>query len=118
MTESAARARRNDWVRIHWVILAAGERAPSVPDDTKAVPLEARANGWLDIEEAAVGDEVAIHTAAGRTLTGTLVEVNPAFGHGFGEPIEQLLAIGPDLRRRVRRAGPTLPGAPAGGDAS
>ncbi len=94
-------ASRGDWVRIHWIVLDAGERAPQVPEDTARVPLEARASGWLDQDAAAVGEEVAIRTATGRTLTGTLTEIDPAPGHGFGKPIAELLRIGPDLRRRL-----------------
>jgi hypothetical protein len=94
-------ASRGDWVRIHWVVLDAGERAPQVPEDTAKTPLQARASGWLDQETAAIGEEVAIRTATGRTLTGSLTEIDPAPGHGFGKPIAELLRIGPDLRRRL-----------------
>jgi hypothetical protein len=82
-------------------VLQAGERAPQVPDDTARVPLEARASGWLDQDEAEVGAAATILTNTGRRLTGALIEVDPAPGHGFGKPIGELLSIGPDLRRRL-----------------
>jgi 2-amino-4-ketopentanoate thiolase alpha subunit len=98
-------ARRGDWVRVGWTILDAGERAPQVPEDTAKVPLEAVAEGWLDVDEARIGDEAWIRTAAGRRIAGRLVEIRPAPGHGFGEPVQELLAIGPKLRERLNRAG-------------
>lgn len=94
-------ASRGRWVRIHWVVLQAGERAPQVPEDTARVPLEARASGWLVDDRARLGQEVTIRTATGRTLAGVLTEVDPAAGHGFGKPVAEMLAIGPDLRRRL-----------------
>ena len=98
MTE---RIDRGTWVEIHRIVLAAGERAPQVPEDTQAVPLEMRVKGFL-AAPAAVGDEVSIVTAAGRTLSGTLVEINPAYGHGFGVPIAELCGIGAELRALLR----------------
>jgi 2-amino-4-ketopentanoate thiolase alpha subunit len=95
-------ATRGRWVEVGWTILEAGERAPQVPEDTASVPLEARACGWLDEAEAAIGANTWIRTAAGRRLEGRLLTLDPAPGHGFGEPVEELLTIGPKLRARLR----------------
>ena len=33
-------AKRGDWVRIHNVVLEAGERAPNLPEETQKYPLK------------------------------------------------------------------------------
>ena len=98
------RVDKGTWVEIHSIVLVAGERAPQVPEDTRAVPLELRAKGWL-VAPAAPGDQVTIVTAAGRSLRGTLVEVNPAYSHGFGPPVPELLSIGAEVRALLRARG-------------
>jgi hypothetical protein len=85
------------WVEIHGIVLAPGARAPQVPDDTRAVPLEMRVKGFL-LDDARLGDEVEIRTPAGRRLRGTLRELNPAYGHGFGPPVAALSDIADEVR--------------------
>jgi hypothetical protein len=92
--------RAGTWVEIARVVLPAGGRAPQVPDDTQAVPLELRAKGFL-LRDAALGDEVEVETAAGRRLHGTLREASPAYAHGFGPPVAELLAAGREARARL-----------------
>jgi hypothetical protein len=89
---------KGTWVEIHKIILEKGERAPQVPDSTKQAPLEMKVKGFL-VEDATVGEEATILTPAGRTLTGTLTEINPAYTHQFGSPIPELLPIGKELRK-------------------
>jgi hypothetical protein len=84
-------------VEIHKIVLEKGERAPQVPDDTRQVPLEMKVKGFLT-EDAVVSEEATITTTTGRTLTGRLTEVNPAYTHQFGSPIPELLTIGRELR--------------------
>lgn len=97
------KARAGQWVQIRRVVLPPGQRAPQVPPDTQAVPLELRAKGFLVEDAAAIGKEVTIRTYTGRTLRGELVAINPAYGHDFGEPVPELLAIGLELRARLDR---------------
>jgi hypothetical protein len=92
------------WVEVHRTVLPAGERAPQVPEDTQAVPLEMRAKGWL-AGPARVGDEAEVVTAAGRRLKGILTEGNPAYSHSFGPPIPELLEVGNELRVMLRDRG-------------
>jgi hypothetical protein len=92
------------WVEIHNIILPPGERAPQVPDDTRQVPLEMRVKGFL-LKPAALGEDAEIVTTVGRTLRGTLVEVNPAYTHQFGQPVPELAAIGNELRALLRARG-------------
>jgi hypothetical protein len=92
------------WVEIHRIVLAAGERAPQVPADTRAVSLEMRVKGFL-AAPAALGEAASIVTAAGRSLSGTLSEVNPAYSHGFGAPVPELSAIGAEVRALLRARG-------------
>lgn len=100
----AERAEKGSWIEIHCVVLAPGERAPRVPEDTARVPLEMRVKGFL-VEAAAIGDMVEIVTPAGRRLRGTLSRINPAYTHGFGAPIPELTAIGGEARAMLRQRG-------------
>lgn len=93
---------RGTWVEIHGIVLPPGERAVQVPDDTRKVPLEMRAKGFLTAP-AVMGEEAEILTAAGRRLRGTLAAVNPAYSHGFGPPIPELISIGGEVRAMLRR---------------
>jgi len=94
MTEMIA---KGTWVEIYNVLLRPGERAPHVPDDTRQTALEMRVKGFLSAD-AVLGKEAGIITAAGRKLHGRLVEVNPAYTHGFGAPIPELSDIGREVR--------------------
>lgn len=93
----SAAAAKDTWVEIHRVVLEPGERAPQVPADTRAVPLEMTVKGFLT-DAADIGDEVEIVTPAGRRLRGVLRAINPAYTHGFGPPLEELSPIGEELR--------------------
>ena len=98
------RAEKGTWVEIHSMVLPAGERAPQVPKDTQKVPLVMRVKGFL-LEAANVGDVVEIETRTGRRLSGTLVIVNPAYTHTFGSPIDELSAIGSEVRNILKERG-------------
>ncbi|HEY9071981.1 MAG TPA: 2-amino-4-oxopentanoate thiolase subunit OrtA [Candidatus Ozemobacteraceae bacterium] len=81
------------WVEIEQVILTPAQRAPGIPDDTRATPYVRRISGFLTAP-AAVGGEATIRTLIGRTLTGTLRVVNPSYTHSFGDTVPELLKIG------------------------
>jgi hypothetical protein len=113
----AERVAAGTWVEIRRVVLAPGERAPQVPEDTQRVPLEMRAKGFL-VTDAVPGEEVEIESAAGRRLRGTLGDVNPAYTHGFGPPVPELLALGGEARALLAGARPAAATAdPRGGEA-
>lgn len=97
----AERVRAGAWVEVHRVLLEPGQRAPRVPEDTRGVPLELRAKGFL-LRDARPGEEVEIETTTGRRLRGTLREENPPYAHGFGPPLPELLAIAAELRALLR----------------
>jgi hypothetical protein len=99
------------WVEIRSVVLHAGERAPQVPEDTRQVPLEMRARGFL-ARPARPGEEALITTLTGlittltgRQLSGTLVSVEPAYDHGFGTPVPELLDIAGEVRALLEDGG-------------
>jgi hypothetical protein len=92
------------WVEIHSIVLAPGQRAPQIPDDTKQVPLEMRVKGFL-AAPANLGQEVEIVTPAGRRMRGTLAAINPPYAHGFGAPIPQLADIANEIRAILRARG-------------
>lgn len=89
--------RKGTWVEIHKIILKPGERAPLVPEDTRKVPLELKARGFL-MQDAGLGDKATVKTLAGRKLTGTLCKKNPGYTHTFGSPHPELLPIGSEVR--------------------
>lgn len=88
---------RGTWVEISRVVLAAGERAPRIPEETQQVPLEMRVRGFL-AAPSAIGAEAEIQTVAGRRLHGTLVVVEPPYTHGFGPPVPELSVIAGEVR--------------------
>lgn len=87
-------ASRGNWVEIERVLLQPSERAPQVPDDTRATPYVLRVAGFLENPSAKLGDEVTVKTFAGRKLAGKLVRLNPHYEHSFGETVPELLTIG------------------------
>ena len=93
---------KGTWVEIHNIILTAGQRAAQIPDDTREVPLEMRAKGFL-AAPGVIGENVEILTAAGRRIRGTLAAANPAYTHGFGPPIREIVPIGTEVRAMLRR---------------
>lgn len=92
------KCKMGDWVRIRSVILAPQERAASIPDETRAVPLEMRIKGWLVTQEADIGDTVEIRSTLGRAYHGILEAQNPPYGHDFAAAIPELLRAGEELR--------------------
>ena len=90
-------ARAGEWVEVVAVVLEPGARAPSVPADTAAVPLEARVKGTLR-EDAVVGGPATIETVLGRRVEGRLLAVLPPVPHSFGRPVPELLPVGRELR--------------------
>jgi len=92
---------KGTWVEIHRIVLPAGERVPQVPDDTRQVPLEMRVKGFL-VAPASPGEEADIVTPVGRRLRGVVMEINPAYTHGFGAPIAELSGIGREVRALLR----------------
>jgi hypothetical protein len=91
-------AKKGDWVRIKNTVLSVGERASNLPEETKKVPLDMWANGFLVEAEAKIGDKVTITTLAERQLQGVMVEIMPLYEVNYGVPQPELLSIGPELR--------------------
>ncbi|MGB5616148.1 MAG: 2-amino-4-oxopentanoate thiolase subunit OrtA [Desulfobacterales bacterium] len=98
MTE---RAVKNAWVEISGVVLQKDERAPNLPDDTQQLLLEMRVKGFL-LHDAEKGGEADIITSSGRTVRGTLTEINPVYTHMFGRPIPELSPIAGEIRAILR----------------
>ena len=93
---------KGDLVLVHRIILNPEERATNIPESTKRVPYEMWVKGFLANERAQIGDTVDIETFIGRRLTGTLVEVNPAYTHTFGKPPIGLITSSLTARRSLR----------------
>ena len=92
------------WVEIRRTLLEPMARAPGVPEDTRQVPLDMRARGFL-LQTAALEAEVEIETVTGRRLRGVLHAVEPAYTHGFGPPVRELLGIAAELRALLDQPG-------------
>jgi hypothetical protein len=90
-------AKKGDWVQIYQVIVEAGQRTAKLPEDTKNSAFDLRVKGFIQ-QDANLGDEVTVRTAAQRTLTGKLIAVNPGPGHSFGRPVPELINIGSEVR--------------------
>lgn len=98
-------AKKGEWVRIHKIVLQPEDRAHSLPEDTKKVPLEMWDKGFLLNDSANIGEEVEIETYIGRKTSGTLVEVNPYYTHNFGKSVPELLYIGRQVRSLIEEVG-------------
>lgn len=96
------KVKKGSWVRIHNVILKKGERADSVPNDTKGVDLEMWTKGILT-DDANIGDNVEVVTLTDRKICGTLMEVNPSYSHSFGKFIPELLKVGINLKKMLNK---------------
>ncbi|MFR1725578.1 2-amino-4-oxopentanoate thiolase subunit OrtA [Emergencia timonensis] len=90
-------AKKGDWVRIHSVVLKAAERTAKIPEDTQKCDLEMWTKGTLQ-EDAEIGDEVTVITAANRTEKGTLIEVGPYYTHSYGKFVPEIIEIDKQLR--------------------
>jgi|UniRef100_A0A7V3RDK5 hypothetical protein len=95
-------AKKGEWVKIHLIVLEPSQRASNLPEETKKVPLEAWINGFLE-ENGEIGEKVRIRTLSDRTVEGTLVEINPRYTHDFGDPVPELLKIGPLLKKELSK---------------
>ena len=91
-------ANKNEYVRVHRNILEAAERTGKLPEDTKNVPLEMWVKGWLQDEEAQIGDTVTVKTVVGRLETGVLMEEKPVYNLNYGEYVPEILEIDRRLR--------------------
>lgn len=87
------KAKKGDWVRIQNTVLEPHERAPQVPDDTKATPLKMWVKGFA-LTEVEIGEIIEVETITGRKVSGTLKEINPTFRHSFGECVPEIFQIG------------------------
>lgn len=94
-----------DWVEIVRTVFAPEDRLAATPEDTRSLPYVARIRGFARTG-GPIGDDITIETRIGRVLAGQLVEVDPAFSHGFGPSVPELLWIGPELRARLFQAAP------------
>lgn len=91
---------KGNWVKIHNIVLMPEERAPQVPEDTKAVPLESWVKGFIQ-SDAEIGELVEVLTITGRRVQGELVEIHPAYEHNYGKFVPELLQIGIELREML-----------------
>jgi len=91
--------KKGQWVQIHNIVLEPADRAPQVPDDTKATPLVMWVKGYLNAD-AEVNCECEITTVTGRIVKGILDEVEPSYSHDFGKYVPELDII----RDQVRKA--------------
>ena len=99
MTSTDGPGRR--WVQIGLVVLEPEERTARLPEDTKKVPYYVRVRGFLE-GDANIGDTVTIESLIGRQVQGELLCIDPAYGHSYGQPIEELMQAGFEARGLLR----------------
>ena len=61
-------AKKGDWVQIENIVLPAGERAPSVPEDTQNCDLKLWVKG-VARSDAKLGETVTVKTATGVLIS-------------------------------------------------
>ena len=98
-------AKKGDWVRIHSIVLKAEERTAKLPDDTKKCDLQQWTKGFLQNEEAKLGDEVTVKTAVGRLVEGTLIDEAPYYTHSYGKFVPEIIEIDRQLREIMNFGG-------------
>ena len=94
-------AKKDDWVRIRSIVLEADKRTAKLPDDTRKCDLLQWTKGFLQEDNAEIGDEVTVITAVGRTMNGTLVEVHPYYKHDFGEFVPEIIEMERQLKEII-----------------
>ena len=82
------------------MVLRAGERAPTVPEDTGQTEFVARIRGFL-VDAAELGGPATVLTLLDRAVSGELIAVNPRNPADFGDPVPDLLRLGQDARRSL-----------------
>jgi hypothetical protein len=92
-----SRIAKGTWVEIERVLLTPGERAPNLPEDTRACPYVLHVSGFLQ-EEAELGATVTVKSLIGHEHQGVLKVVNPSYSHSFGATVPELLTIGTEER--------------------
>ena len=95
MSSSPVPERR--WVEVGFVVLEPSERTGHVPEDTREVPYYVRVRGFAD-GQPPLGDTVTVETLLGRRVEGEVLRIDPDYGHGFGQPIEELIEAGREAR--------------------
>lgn len=91
-------AKKGDWVRIHSIVLKAEERTGRIPEDTQKCDFQQWTKGFLQDENANIGDQVTVKTAANRIIKGVLVEERPSYTHSYGKFIPEIIEIDKQLR--------------------
>ena len=99
--EAIKMAIKNDYVQIHKTVLEPEKRSGNLPEETRTVPLEMWVKGYLQEDEAHIGDTVTVKTRTGRLSTGKLVDEAPHFEHSWGKQIPELYKIGDQVREIV-----------------
>lgn len=89
--------KKGEWVRIHRIVLKADERTAKIPEDTQKCDLQMWTKGFLQ-EDAEIGDEVTVMTAAHRLEHGTLVEAGHYYTHSYGKFVPEIIQIDKQLR--------------------
>ncbi|MBN2504335.1 MAG: 2-amino-4-ketopentanoate thiolase [Bacilli bacterium] len=85
-------AKKGTWVQIHKIILSPEERPTTLPQDTRAVPLEMWVKGWL-LADCLLGETARIKTVTGRIVCGEMVAVEPTYKHTYGDFVPEILEI-------------------------
>ncbi len=84
--------KKNTYVLVKKTILNKEQRTAHIPEDTKCVDFIMKIKGNLT-HDANIGEQVIIITETKRVIEGTLIEINPAYTHSFGEHVEEVMQM-------------------------
>lgn len=95
---------KGDWIEISRIILKPEERASNLPEDTAATPYIMKIRGTA-LKDGNIGDEILVRTTGGRELKGKAEELNPYYGHDFGERVPELARMRAAIRSSMKEVG-------------
>jgi hypothetical protein len=94
---------KGTWVLIQADLLAPEDRASTLPEATRRVPLRLWLKGTL-LTDALLHENATIQTVTGRIVSGCLIEANPSYRHDFGTDCPELRTIRHILRKAMNEA--------------
>ena len=80
-------------------------RAEGRGENCEAAGRQQWTKGFLQNEEAKLGDEVTVKTAVGRLVEGTLIDEAPCYTHSYGKFVPEIIEIDRQLREIMNFGG-------------
>lgn len=91
---------KGTWVEVEEIVLTPENRAQNIPEETKITPLKAWIRGYC-LENCELGDTVEVKTNVGRSVKGTVVDVEPGYYHTYGKYVKEISHVGQQAREMI-----------------